>query len=116
MMNETMETTMEMENNVNVDEVEVYEGTVEGAGSKSDKGGLTPLLVGGALALGAGAVALYHKVKETKKDKEEKPTKQKTKLKLFARVPVEDEPVEDVEPEVEKVDGEVVETKATKKK
>lgn len=112
MMNETMETTMEMETN---DDVETYEGTVEGGTeSKTDKGGLTPLLVGGALALGAGAVALYHKVKDSKKDKEEKPAKQKTKLKLFVRVPVEDESTE--EPEVEKVEGDVVETKTTKKK
>ena len=112
MMNETMETTMEMENN---EVVELCEGTVEETGSRSEKGGLTPLLIGGALALGAGAVALYHKVKDSKKDKEEKPKKQKTKLKIV-RVPVEEEVETAEEPDVEKVDGEVVETKTTKKK
>lgn len=60
--------------------------------SKSGKG-LTAVVVGGTLLLGGLAVAGIKKLKNKKA--EDKPEKSKTKLKLFARVPVE-EPVEEI--------------------
>lgn len=91
------------------------EGTFNGdSGESGNRNGslVTGLIIGGAALAVGGAIAATKAIsKKIKAKKEDKPAKQKTKLKLFARVPVE----EAAEEPVEKVEAEVVETKEDKK-
>lgn len=90
-----METTMEP--------MESYEGTVEYTDEEGNDKGLTPwLIAGGVTLVGAAVVGVRALMKKAK----DKPKKQKTKLKLFARVPVE----ETVDEEVEEIEEDIVET------
>ena len=93
---EVMEEVTEVNATEEIEGFEIEEGEAK-AGFRP---GLAALVVGGGLALGGLAIAGVKKYKKNRADKQDKP---KTKLKLFVRVPVEDqvEETEDITAEEE---------------
>lgn len=90
-----------MEQETTMEPVETYDGTMEEAEIESGSGHGLGLLVGAGLVALTGAAAVG--VKKLVDKKKNGPKKQKTKLKFFVRVPVEeteevvDEPTESEE-------------------